>query len=264
MFESLLDFNYWKTFVQPGNFTLDQIPDLTGKTAIVTGGSAGLGYATSLALARNGAHVFLASRDPKRANDAIERIERELAETAPHLYPKVDFLPLDLADLKAVVRSANEFLAKGIKLDILVNNAADAYSPIVHYNRSKLANILYVKALARRLADAGHDRVFVNAVSPGFVKTEIDTGLQDSVGLVLSKVMSGLRHVVGRIADDGALTQLYCASSPEIEEKKLSGRYFVPDAHELRPSPYAMSKDLQERLFKYSEDFVVKRGLLPS
>lgn len=116
---------------------------------------------------------------------------------------------------------------------------ADGESPIVNYNRSKLANILYTKALARRLTNAGHDRVFVNAVHPGFCLTGIDGDLSLTQGQVVTKLLTLTRAWAGRTAADGALSQLYCAVSPEIEEKKLSGRYFIPDAHELRPSmPY--------------------------
>ncbi|KAF9293901.1 hypothetical protein BKA57DRAFT_464385 [Linnemannia elongata] len=330
MLESIYNIDYWKTYLLKPNFTTDNIPDLTSKVAIVTGGNAGLGYETSLALAAKGAHVFLACRDKTKALDAIERLERELSETAPHLYPKLDFLYLDLADLRSVAKTAQKFLSKGLSLNILVNNAglglvpptlskdgvelvfavnhlghflltqlllpkliesqpsrivnvssmahelevplggiqfgtlsqADGESPIVHYNRSKLANILYTKALARRLTKAGHHRVFVNAVHPGYCQTGIDGDLSLTQGKVVSKLLTLTRAWAGRTAADGALSQLYCAASPEIEEKKLSGRYFIPDAHELRPSPYAMNKELQERLFKYSEDFVVKRGLL--
>ncbi|KAG0262746.1 hypothetical protein BG011_009786 [Mortierella polycephala] len=282
MLESLYDINYWKTFVQKGNFSMDQIPDLSSKVAIVTGANNGLGYETTLALASHGAHVFLACRNKAKALDAIERLERELAETAPHLYPKLDFLYLDLSDLRSVARSANEFLAKGLSLHILINNAglglsppglskdgieqvfavnhmgsvshemqlplggiqfgtlgqADAESPFVNYNRSKLANILYAKALARRLTKEGHSRVFVNAAHPGYCLTGIDDGVNGTLGYVISKAMSTARTWVGRTAADGALTQLYCSTSPEIEEKQLTGRYFVPDAHELRPISY--------------------------
>lgn len=123
MLESLTNIEFWKTFVLPSAFSTEQIPDLSSKVAIVTGGNGGLGYETALALAAHGAHVFLACRDQKRANDAIERLERELAETAPHIHPRIEFLFLDLADLRSVARSANEFLAKGLPLNILVNNA---------------------------------------------------------------------------------------------------------------------------------------------
>ncbi|KAF9108239.1 hypothetical protein BGX29_002382 [Mortierella sp. GBA35] len=307
MLESIYNIDYWKTYILKANFTTDHIPDLTSKVAIVTGGNTGLGYETALALAAKGAHVFIACRNKAKALLAIERLEQDLSETAPHLYPKLDFLFLDLADLRSVTKTAQAFLSKGLSLDILVNNAglgllppslskdgveivfavnhlgsmahelelplggiqfgtlsqADAETPIVNYNRSKLANILYTKALARRLTNAGHDRVFVNAVHPGYCLTGIDGDLTQTQGRIVTKLLTLTRAWAGRSAADGALSQLYCASSPEVEEKKLTGRYFVPDAHELRPSPYAMNKELQERLFKYSEDFMIKRGHLP-
>ena len=123
MLDFVYDLDYWKTFVQPSNFSLDQIPNLTSKVAIVTGANTGLGYETALALARHGAHVFLACRNRTKAHAAIERMERELAETAPAIYPKLDFLYLDLADLRTVAHSAGEFLSKKLPLHILVNNA---------------------------------------------------------------------------------------------------------------------------------------------
>ncbi|CAO3572932.1 unnamed protein product [Mortierella alpina] len=325
------DINYWKTYLNGPNFSTEQIPDLTSKVAIVTGANSGVGFETALALASHGAHVFLACRNRTKTLEAIERLERELAETAPHLYPKLDFLLLDLSDLRSVAKAANEFLSKGMSLDILVNNAglglspptlskdgiellfavnhmghflltelllprliasqpsrivcvssmahelqlpvggiqfgtlgqADAEAPLTNYNRSKLANILYTKALARRLCNAGHDKVFVNAVHPGFCITGIDDNVGGTLGYLATTLMAATRNLAGRSAADGALSTLYCATSPEIESKNLTGRYFVPDAHELRPSPYAMNKELQERLYKYSEDFMAKRGLIP-
>ena len=113
---------------------------------------------------------------------------------------------------------------------------ADAESPIVNYNRSKLANILYTKSLARRLLADGHDHVFVNVVHPGYCFTGIDSNSDKTFGKVLSTVAVRMRSWVGRPACKGAISQIYCAVAEEIEEKKLTGRYFVPDAHELRPS----------------------------
>ncbi|KAF9407209.1 hypothetical protein BGZ76_006167 [Entomortierella beljakovae] len=129
MLDFLYNVDYWKTFVKSSNFSLEDIPDLSSKVAIVTGASAGLGFVTAQELARQGAHVFLACRDKTKALYAIQQIEQELAETAPHLFPRLDYLFLDLSDLRSVARSAYSFLEKGLKLDILVNNAGIGMSP---------------------------------------------------------------------------------------------------------------------------------------
>ncbi|MEV5900129.1 oxidoreductase [Streptomyces sp. NBC_00015] len=92
---------------QPWNTT--DIPDQTGRTAVVTGANSGLGLATVEALARAGAHVVLAVRDPRRG------------EAAAAVVPgSVEVRRLDLADLSSV----REFAAgwRG-DLDLLINNA---------------------------------------------------------------------------------------------------------------------------------------------
>jgi NAD(P)-dependent dehydrogenase (short-subunit alcohol dehydrogenase family) len=98
-------------------WTADDIPDQSGKTALVTGGNSGLGYQTVLQLARKGAWVQLAARDRGRGAAAVER----LAAEAPG--SQVELAELDLADLASVERFAAGFLAGGQGLDLLVNNA---------------------------------------------------------------------------------------------------------------------------------------------
>ena len=61
---------------------------------------------------------------------------------------------------------------------------------------------------------------------------------------------------------DGALTQLYCATSPEVQNKNIRGKSFIPIAHVLDPMPEVESKELQEQLWTYSEE-VVKQKLDP-
>ncbi|KAF9368661.1 hypothetical protein BGX21_006437 [Mortierella sp. AD011] len=107
--------DFWKTYFTPNRFSHDQIPDLTGKVAIVTGGNSGLGYATVVALAANGAHVFLACRSKERALDAIERAKTEIKEKYPKARePKLEFMELDLNDMKKTQQSARDFFGKRI------------------------------------------------------------------------------------------------------------------------------------------------------
>ncbi|MGW0230478.1 oxidoreductase [Actinopolymorpha singaporensis] len=99
------------------SWTADQIPALTGRTAVVTGANAGLGYHVALELARYGACVVLACRDPRRGEAALARIRRELAR------PCVELRPLDLGDLNSVRGFAARVTSEHPVLDLLVNNA---------------------------------------------------------------------------------------------------------------------------------------------
>lgn len=93
------------------------VPDLSGRTAVVTGANGGLGLETARALAGAGAAVVLAARNQERAKEAMESI-RASAPDAP-----LELVPLDLGSLDSVRRAAGEILAAHESLDLLVNNA---------------------------------------------------------------------------------------------------------------------------------------------
>src|SRR5215213_5547988 len=98
-------------------WTEKDIPDLSGRTAVVTGANGGLGYQTALALAGAGAHVVVAARDPEKTAAATARIRER--------YPaaSLEVVPLDLGDLSVVSTAANTVLAAHERIDLLVNNA---------------------------------------------------------------------------------------------------------------------------------------------
>ncbi|MFI9596586.1 SDR family NAD(P)-dependent oxidoreductase [Nonomuraea sp. NPDC052265] len=85
--------------------------DLTGRTALVTGGYSGLGLQTTRALSRAGAHVIVPARRPGAAEEALAGIDR------------VEVGELDLGDLDSVRRFADGFLATGRDLHIVIDNA---------------------------------------------------------------------------------------------------------------------------------------------
>ena len=97
-------------------FSLQEIPDLNGHTAIVTGGNTGIGFEVVKQLVIKGCTVFMASRSKARAEEAIKKIKMETGKT-------VEFMELDLQDLGQVKKAAQGFLEKEIPLDILINNA---------------------------------------------------------------------------------------------------------------------------------------------
>ncbi len=100
-----------------------QLPDLAGKTAIVTGANSGIGYYTALELARAGADVVLACRNPEKGEAAVARINAE----APG---RARFGQLDLADFAAVHEFAGRFKEAHGALDILINNAGVMAPPV--------------------------------------------------------------------------------------------------------------------------------------
>jgi retinol dehydrogenase 12 len=94
--------------------------DLAERTFLVTGGNTGIGRATVTALARRGGRVYAACRSPEKGARAVADIVAATGNDA------VAFLPLDLADLASVRRCAEDFLALGEPLHVLINNAGVA------------------------------------------------------------------------------------------------------------------------------------------
>src|SRR5215469_533833 len=98
-------------------WTAADIPDQSGRTAVVTGANSGLGFETAKALAESGAAVVLACRDLDRAEAAAAR----LGVAAPRAI--ISTLPLDLASLASVREAARELRSRHARLDLLINNA---------------------------------------------------------------------------------------------------------------------------------------------
>ncbi len=98
-------------------WTTADIPDLSERTAVVTGANSGLGFETALALARSGAQVILACRNPTKGAGALDRIKEVVPDA------RVELRALDLADLEAVRRFADGVVSDPGSLDLLVNNA---------------------------------------------------------------------------------------------------------------------------------------------
>ncbi|HWA67853.1 MAG TPA: oxidoreductase [Mycobacteriales bacterium] len=93
------------------------IPDQSGKVAVVTGANSGLGYHTALELARNGARVVVASRSDVRGKEAVARIVAAVPDA------DLDLRGLDLADLSNIRAFADGLRSSYPTIDLLINNA---------------------------------------------------------------------------------------------------------------------------------------------
>jgi NAD(P)-dependent dehydrogenase (short-subunit alcohol dehydrogenase family) len=102
-------------------WTAEEIPDQSGKLAVVTGANSGLGYFTALELARHGAEVVVTARSPEKGEAAA----KEIAAAASG--PKPRALTLDLASLDSVRAFAGELATE--KVDLLINNAGIMMTP---------------------------------------------------------------------------------------------------------------------------------------
>ncbi len=141
---------------------------LAGRIALITGANTGIGRFTALELARRGARVFLACRSAERSRPVLE----EIHATSPGA--AAEFLPLDLADLGSVRACAQDFLARGLPLHLLINNAGLAGTRGLTpsgfeyaFGVNHIGHFLLTQSLLDRVketaADAGHARIITVA-----------------------------------------------------------------------------------------------------
>jgi NAD(P)-dependent dehydrogenase (short-subunit alcohol dehydrogenase family) len=104
-------------------WTTEDIPDQSGRVAVITGANTGLGYETALALADHGAHVVLAVRNLDKGKDAAARITSRSpqADVAVH--------ELDLTSLASVRAAAEQLRSAYDRIDLLINNAGVMWTP---------------------------------------------------------------------------------------------------------------------------------------
>lgn len=104
-------------------WTTADIPDQTGRVALVTGPTSGLGELTARVLAGRGARVLLGARDPDRTDATVRRIRRERADA------DLEHVPLDLAELGSVAGAAEQVGGRHPRLDLLIANAGVMATP---------------------------------------------------------------------------------------------------------------------------------------
>ena len=133
---------------------------------------------------------------------------------------------------------------KGMDFDDI--QARKRYKTFKAYGRSKLANILFTRSLARRLQGKG---VTVNCLHPGAVST----GIGKNNGGFIADLAHMLLKPFFRSPEKGAETSIYLCTSDEVSD--ISGAYFF-DCKAIKPKTWAEDDDAAERLWAYSEECV--------
>jgi NAD(P)-dependent dehydrogenase (short-subunit alcohol dehydrogenase family) len=105
------------------SWTAADIPDQTGRVAVVTGANGGLGLETARELARKGAHVVMAARNQEKAAAGRDDILAEIPDAS------LEIVALDLASLDSVRSAGEQIAAAHPVIDILVNNAGVMATP---------------------------------------------------------------------------------------------------------------------------------------
>ena len=92
------------------------------KNILITGGNAGIGLATAIALAKKGANIYIVSRSKEKAEDALVQIKKESKNESIH------YFLADLSSQKSIRKLAQQVNQKLTKLDVLINNAGGVFS----------------------------------------------------------------------------------------------------------------------------------------
>ena len=144
---------------------------------VITGANTGIGKVTACELARGGHEVLLACRSAERTQPVVEELRRETGND------RIDFVPLDLADLGSVRRAAASILESGRPIDVLINNAglagqrgltADGFE--LAFGVNHLGHFLLTNLLAERLIESAPSRVVIVASRAHFRAPGIDFG----------------------------------------------------------------------------------------
>lgn len=150
------------------------------------------------------------------------------------------------ARVVVVASDAHQSAKRGLDFDDLQSTRHYRFTKV--YGKSKLANIYFARELARRLEGTG---VTSNSLHPGFVRSEFGRG--GDLGTLYG---FGIKYLAAPFAispEKGALTTIYLASSPEVED--ATGGYYVKSRRSL-PSKVAQDDDAARRLWEMSEQLV--------
>jgi NAD(P)-dependent dehydrogenase (short-subunit alcohol dehydrogenase family) len=184
-------------------WTAADMPSQSGIAAVVTGANSGIGYHTALELARKGARVVLACRNPAKAEDALNRIKTAVPDA------RAELAALDLSDLASVRAFAAAFDRSGAPLDLLVNNAG------------------IMAPLTRRTTPAGFEVQFVTNHLGHFLLTALLLPALKRARAPRVVTVASIAHRRGRIAFDDLMGERRYIPWNAYAQSKLANLLFA-------------------------------------
>ncbi|KAL4249987.1 NAD(P)-binding domain superfamily protein [Abortiporus biennis] len=331
------------------SFHQSDVPDLHGKTAIVTGGTGGIGFEVARGLALAKARVILVSRKSENGEEALKKIHESANMEGGGTLTDITFIECDLGDLKHVKKVADQLSQQEERLDILVCDAGvgvnkfdtsadgiDRHFAVNHlghfllvnrllplirkteaipgaeparivvvsselhrsapsgihfasvdeinntqslggglgeanslYARSKLANILFVKGLVKKvlIPNDEQNKIYVIATHPGAVHTGQQDQFKEAYGKVFGTVMKYTVVPFMRSPTQGSLSTIWAAVADDGNGNGWQGKYVTDPAEDGKESDMAKDEILEGRLWKLSENIITEKlgpdGLLP-
>ncbi|KOP69113.1 short-chain dehydrogenase [Bacillus sp. FJAT-18019] len=185
---------------------------MTGKFVVVTGANSGMGLATTIELAKMGAHVIMACRSQSRGAAALREAQQESNSS------RIELMTLDLGDFDSIRAFASDFKARYDRLDVLVNNAG-------------------VVALKRELTKDGYEAMLgVNHLGHFLLTNELLEHLKHARQGRVVNVSSGA-HKVGKIHfDDPNLVKGFNVAKGYAQSKLANILFTKELARRLQPT----------------------------
>ncbi len=208
---------------------------LKDKVALITGGSEGLGKATAILFAKEGAKVIITGRTESKLQNAVEEAKQQGVE--------IDYLVGDVSDEQRTIETVDHILEKYGKIDILFNNAGVLYAAVTHETDTEI-----------------WDRIFDINVKGTYLMTKhvLPHMLEKGYGCIVNNSsVVGLKAVPGIAAynaSKGAVTQLTRSTALEYADKGIRVNAICPGTIET-PMVWTMldsmpDRDAAEEMFK--------------
>ncbi|CAD6589089.1 MAG: hypothetical protein TREMPRED_005263 [Tremellales sp. Tagirdzhanova-0007] len=225
-------------FPPPSLFSIADIPNLSDKVIMVTGGNTGIGYAICSALLKHDATVYLTSRSEERGKEAVAKLKGETGNEAI-------LLQLDTSDLSSVQSAASDFLKREDHLDVLFENAGVCVFDLGSQTRGAVdltfaTNVLghsyldklLLPALENTLKITGHKARIVITSTVGLKGAPQPNGIDFST-LMVSDPTRAAREKLGGLGlySQSKMVSHYISSCPLRVEYRATPLTFVTSLH---------------------------------